>query len=163
LGAAAGAQARTIAALELAVLRGPRPRPGSAGLAHALATLRRSELHGSDPRRKLRDRDLDAARQFVDALGAALKPLEEVAGKQPFAAIAALHGQTLRTLSCDDCGLEAAFAEDDGAELALVFEDIAEQSGAFRVAPADYAELFETAAADRTCRRAGRPGARVRI
>src|SRR5262244_2477895 len=34
--AAEGAHARAIAALEKAVLRGPRPRPGSAGLAHAL-------------------------------------------------------------------------------------------------------------------------------
>ena len=40
LGAAAGAHARAIAALEMAVLRGPRPRPGSTGLAQALATFR---------------------------------------------------------------------------------------------------------------------------
>src|SRR5581483_7364459 len=72
LGAAAGAHAKAIAALELAVLRGPRPRPGCAGLAHALAGFRKSELHGSDPRRKLRDSDLDAARALVDVLGGAL-------------------------------------------------------------------------------------------
>src|SRR5262249_20816954 len=36
LGAAEGAHGRAIATLEKAVLRGPRPRPGSAGLAHAL-------------------------------------------------------------------------------------------------------------------------------
>src|SRR6266550_6835212 len=40
LGAAEGAHARAIAALERAVLRGPRPRPGTAGLAHALAAFR---------------------------------------------------------------------------------------------------------------------------
>jgi len=40
LGAASGAHARGIATLELAILRGPRPRPGTAGLAHALATFR---------------------------------------------------------------------------------------------------------------------------
>src|SRR3989440_9725313 len=35
LGAAAGAHHRAITALEMAVLRGPRPRPGTKGLAHA--------------------------------------------------------------------------------------------------------------------------------
>src|SRR5262249_62291862 len=39
LGAAAGTHARAIAALEKAVLRGPRPRPGTAGAARALAAL----------------------------------------------------------------------------------------------------------------------------
>ena len=39
LGAEARAHARAIAALERAVLRGPRPRRGSAGLLHALAKL----------------------------------------------------------------------------------------------------------------------------
>ena len=71
LGAAAGAYARAIAALELAILRGPRPQPGCAGLAHALATFRAelakfrrrepTELHRSDPRTRLKDADLDAA------------------------------------------------------------------------------------------------------
>ena len=37
---AAGAHRRAIAILERAVLRGPRPQPGTAGLDHALATLR---------------------------------------------------------------------------------------------------------------------------
>src|SRR5262249_10257680 len=40
LGAAEGAHARAIAALERAVLRGPRPRPGIGGLAHPLTPLR---------------------------------------------------------------------------------------------------------------------------
>ena len=47
--------------------------------------------------------------------------------------------------------------------LALAFEEIAEQRDDLHVSPGDYPDLFETAIADRTCRRAGRPGARVRI
>ena len=43
------------------------------------------------------------------------------------------------------------------------FDDIAEQGASLRVAPGDYVELFEAAISDRVCRRAGRPGARVRI
>ena len=73
LGAAQGAHARAIAALEKAVLRGPRPRPGSGGLAHALAAFRAelaklrrkeaSDLHPSDPRADLTEAELDARRR----------------------------------------------------------------------------------------------------
>src|SRR5262249_58014054 len=60
LGAAPGAQLHAVQALERAVLRGPRPRSGSRGLAHALTSLalqidrlrsgdRSSDLHPSDP------------------------------------------------------------------------------------------------------------------
>src|SRR5262249_53701958 len=60
LGAGAGAHRQAIGALECSILRGPRPRPGTAGLAHALATLRRQwgSLHWSDPRRSLSEADL---------------------------------------------------------------------------------------------------------
>src|SRR5262249_12668680 len=71
LATGAGAHAVAVAALEKAVLRGPRPRPGTAGLAHALAAfrgeftkLRRgepSDLHPSDPRASLSEAELDAA------------------------------------------------------------------------------------------------------
>ena len=53
LGAAAGAHARAIAALERAVLRGPRPRPGTAGLAARARDLPRRACAscgaGADP------------------------------------------------------------------------------------------------------------------
>ena len=163
LGAAAGAHAGAIAALELAILRGPRPRPGTAGLAHALATFRASALHRADPRGKLKAAALDAAQALIGALGSALAPLEGVKRAQSFAGIAALHAQALRALSRDDRGADIAFAERDGEELAEAFAEIAGQRDDLRVAPGDYPDLFETAIAERTCRRAGRPGARVQI
>ncbi len=163
LGAASGAHARAIATLELAILRGPRPRPGTAGLAHALATFRATKLHRSDPRNKLKDADLDAAQALIGALGAALAPLEGVIRAQSFTGIAALHAAALGVLSRDDHGADIAFAERDGEELAKAFAEIAEQRDEFRVARGDYPELFEAAIADRVCRRAGRPGARVQI
>jgi ATP-dependent helicase/nuclease subunit B len=71
LGAAEGAHVRAIAALERAVLRGPRPRAATAGLAQALAAFRaelaklrgkeQSDLHRSDPRTDLGTTSLDAA------------------------------------------------------------------------------------------------------
>ncbi len=101
LGAAAGAHTRAIAALELAVLRGPRPRPGTKGLGHALATLRATKetLHGSDPRKRITNADLDAAQALVDRLGVALAPLEDSKGTHAFSALAALHADAVRALS----------------------------------------------------------------
>src|SRR5947209_17596706 len=63
----------------------------------------------------------------------------------------------------DDAGSEAAVTGEDGLTLAEAFSEIAAQRTELRVAPGDYADLFETAIADKVCRRAGRPGARVRI
>jgi ATP-dependent helicase/nuclease subunit B len=162
LGAAAGAHARAVAALELAVLRGPRPRPGLKGLADALTTFRDEELHPSDPRRSLTPDDLDSAHSLIEMLGAALAPFRDLSPPS-FGAIAARHAQALQALSRDDAGNEMAFAGIDGAELARAFEDIAEQPDDFPVSPADYPDLFETAIADRACRRAEIPGAHVRI
>ena len=85
LGAEAGAHARAIAALERAVLRGPRPRRGSAGLVHALATFKatRDELHRNDPRSFVPAADLDAAERLVEKLAQALAPLEALGHKPP--------------------------------------------------------------------------------
>ena len=164
LGASAGAHARAIAALELAVLRGPRPKRGVKGLAHALVTFRveRENLYRSDPRKALTGSELDAAQALVAALETALSPLDDLRA-QPFTAIAALHARVLQALSTDAGGTIVAFAGADGAELERAFDDIAAQSSTLRCEPNDYGELFETAIADRVYRREGMPGARVRI
>jgi ATP-dependent helicase/nuclease subunit B len=164
LGGTAGTHQRAIAALELAVLRGPRPRPGARGLAQALATFRvtKQTLHRSDPRRTLRDDDLDAAQALVEKLVVALAPLEEIKGAQSFTTIAALHATVLDVLSMHD-SKAAAFADEDGVKLAEAFGDIAQQASDLPADPGDYADLFETAITDRVCRRAGKPGARIRI
>jgi ATP-dependent helicase/nuclease subunit B len=162
LGRAAGAHTRAIAALELAILRGPRPQAGVAGLVQALTSFRSAKLHDTDPRRRLAKYELDAAKELIDALGAALAPLANLRA-QSFAAMAAKHAEALRNLSRNDAGVEMAFAADDGYQLARAFEEIATQRDDFPVSPADYPDLFETAIADRSCRRASTPGAQVRI
>ncbi len=84
---------RAIAALERAVLRGPRPRAGSDGLSHALKTFsaqlqkfrskEETDLHHSDPRIGLHDDELADAAEFVATLlacaGAARKHRQSVA------------------------------------------------------------------------------------
>ena len=164
-----------VAALERAVLRGPRPRSGTAGLAHALAAFRAqlgkfrrkepSDLHPSDPRIALTDGELAAAADLVDRLAAALAPLER-AGRQPRALgeFAARHREVLEALARDDQG-EGAFAGADGAKLADAFEELAtsEAAAALAAAPSDYAELFSAALAGRVVRPPPRRSARVRI
>ena len=60
--------------LEHAILRGPRPKPGTAGLEHALKTFRgtRDTLHRSDPHKSIADAELDAA----EDRGAKLREIE---------------------------------------------------------------------------------------
>jgi ATP-dependent helicase/nuclease subunit B len=152
LGRRAGGHERAIAALERAVLRGPRPRPGTAGLAQALATARDNDRAG------LADWQFEAASEFVGLFKAVLAPLEGLGPQmRPFTDIATRHRSVIAELSDS-----AALADADGVALSRAFDDIAElPAGAFDVTPADYAELFHaiiTAAV-----RQPETGARVRI
>jgi ATP-dependent helicase/nuclease subunit B len=175
LGATAGAHAYAVATLERAVLRGSRPRPSAEGLLGALTRFREelrkfrrkepTDLHGSDPRTKLKDAELDAAQAFVTALATAVAPLEGLKGPQSFASVAKRHGDVLAALSGDTAGMPAAFAGDDGTKLVEAFTNIAAQrpDDDPRIDISDYAELFEATIAPDVCRRPGSPGARVRI
>jgi ATP-dependent helicase/nuclease subunit B len=176
LAAPEGAHRHAIAVLERAILRGPRPRPGSAGLSRALAALRaelgklkrgeRSDLHRSDPRADLGEDDLNAAADLIARLTAALAPLETLGrGPQAFGMVAARHRDIIAALSREEAGTSAAFAGPDGSALAQVFDAIAAGLPAadLDVPFADYPDLFGAAIADRVVRRPGLPGVRVRI
>lgn len=146
-----------VAALELALLRGPRPQKGTVGLASAFKSFRielekfrrkeASELYRLDPRVKLTDPELDSAGALIQTLAAALKPLEELKNKHPFAEIAKLHRAAIEALIGETKELVAAFDEIETAERLVI-------------PPGEYTELFHTAIADRTVRR---PEQSVRI
>jgi ATP-dependent helicase/nuclease subunit B len=167
---------RALVALERAVLRGPRPRAGSAGLLSALDALaeqltkfrtnkEQSDLHGSDPRTRLFDDELAAAAALVRNLATALAPLESIGGdERPLGDLAARHREVLAALSSDGAN-EHAFLGPDGAKLADAFDELtaSEAAGGVAVAPSDYVELFSALVADRVVRGPPLPGARVRI
>ncbi len=167
--------ARAVATLERAILRGPRPRPGTAGLSNALEAMRpqieklrrneASDLHRSDPRIALTESDLTAAAEVVAGLAQALAPLESI-GKQKRALgeIAARHRDVVAALSRDG-EREHAFAGPDGAKLADALDELAtsEAAAALHITPSEYAELFTVVLADRVVRPSPRPGVRVRI
>jgi ATP-dependent helicase/nuclease subunit B len=150
--------AAAVSTLERAILRGPRPKAGTAGLQHALQTFRQeleklrrketSSLHRSDPRAWLTDAELDAATGLVTDLKAVLEPLESLPpGPQPFRALAARHLTTLAALG------------DVTEELANAFDEI-DEAGSLPIEPKDYIELFHAAIADTKVRR---PEADVRV
>src|SRR5262249_37043609 len=173
--------ARAVAALERAILRGPRPRAGSAQLATAFDAFRvqlgkfranankytkeETALHGSDPRTRMFDADLEAASALVRRLGEALAPLEAVGhGERPLGELAARHRDVLAALSRDST-TEHAFAGLDGGKLADALDELAigEAAGGLAVEPSDYVELFSALVADRVVRAPALADARVRI
>ncbi len=168
LGAAAGDHAKATATLEHALLRGPRPRPGSDGLGHALSTFRanRDQLHRSDPRWLIDDDKFDVAAELIGRLGAALAPLERLKDdSHPLADLAKCHSAVISGLGRDGKGDVAAFAGNDGTALVRAFEELNDSPSAagLAVAKSDYAELFHATIADRVVRRPEIRDVRVHI
>jgi ATP-dependent helicase/nuclease subunit B len=174
LGTGEGAHAHAITTLERAVLRGPRPRRGTAGLADALANFRaelakfrrkeRCDLHPSDPRIALTDDELQAAADLVVELTAALAPLEGLrGGEHALADLVARHRRVIELLVEEGASTPAVPTGADGKALVEMFDDIALHAPAsLRVTLSDYPDLFRSIG-DRVVRRPGAPGARVRI
>ena len=177
LGGTQGAYRRGIEVLELALLRGTRPPAGSRGLASEFARFRdelrklnnkeTSALHRAEPRTKLNDHDLGRAETLIAALGAALSPLEAFPSSRPhdFAELTERHREVLVNLSADQHGVAAAFEGREGAVLASAFDDLLgrQEKIGLMVELGDYAEVFQTAFADRVVRRRERPGAQLHI
>jgi ATP-dependent helicase/nuclease subunit B len=177
LGAAPGTYKRATEILELALLRGTRPQAGSEGLARdferfrsELAKLHRGEtssLHPLEQRTRLRDVELDQAQSLISTLRAALAPLENLGASKPydFAELALRHREALTALSCDQHGIAVAFEEQAGSVLASAFDDLvsAKKLSGVMVPLADYADVFQTAFADRMVRRPESPRAHLHI
>ena len=168
--------------LELALLRGTRPSPGSSGLAQSLvgfreelAKLSRKEpslVHRSEPRASIDDRRLDAVKDLIERLAAAFKPLESVKRTSPLdlAELAAHHRDVLIALSSDGDGKASVFEDADGLALAAAFDDLLRPVGDGALAPSglavqigDYPDVFQTAFAGSIVRRTPSPTAQLRI
>jgi ATP-dependent helicase/nuclease subunit B len=156
-----------IEVLELALLRGTRPQPGTGGLARDFARFRlelkklrsgeTSSLHASEPRTRLADEELDRAGQLIELLHGALSSLESLGSSKPydFAELAKRHRDVLMELSRDQQGVALVFDGPQGSALASAFDDLLgeqAQSG-LMVQLGDYPEVFQTAFAERIVRR----------
>jgi ATP-dependent helicase/nuclease subunit B len=177
LGGAPDSFRNAVEVLELALLRGTRPQPGSAGLARDFERFRlelkkfrageMSSLHGSEPRARLKDGELDRAHQLITQLQAALAPLESLTSSKPydFAELAERHRTILTELSRDRHGVAVAFEGPQGSALASAFDDLLGEptpSGVM-VGLGDYPEVFQTAFGDRMVRRPEVANAHLRI
>jgi ATP-dependent helicase/nuclease subunit B len=169
LGAAEGAHDAAVAALERALLRGPRPKPGTEGLAQAMVTFRanRDDMHRSDPRWLITPEELDAAQALIERLKAALAPLETLkGGDHKLATLAERHREVITHLGRDADDVIDALAGNDGIVLARAFEEIIDKSPAAKslaAACGDYVELFHAAISDRVVRRPETRDVRVHI
>jgi ATP-dependent helicase/nuclease subunit B len=177
LGGGADAFKPAIETLELALLRGTRPQPGTSGLAREfqrfrdeLGKLNRDEpsaLHKAEQRARLKNNQLDRISTLIERLKAALAPLESLSAQKPydFAELAQRHREVLIALSHDEDGIALAFEGQDGFALAAAFDDLlAEQrrSGLMLQLP-DYPDVFQTAFGDRAVRRPEKIGATLHI
>ena len=109
------------------MLRGPRPRAGTKGLAEALANFRTefaklrmgqpSALHPAEPRGLVIEADLAAAADLVARLAAVLAPLEELDPTRPHALtdLALRHRDVVAALGADEQAIVAALADADGS------------------------------------------------
>lgn len=177
LGGAAGALTAAIENLELALLRGPRPSPGSTGLARDFAEFRAGmpALRRDDPRARLDDAAFDGIEGLIARLADALRPLEEIRAPRDFADLAARHFSVITALSSDDADRALAFEGHDGNALAKAFDDLFQRDGdapqddaqpppsGLLVPPGDYPEVFKTAFGERIVRQPQSPAAMLRI
>jgi ATP-dependent helicase/nuclease subunit B len=166
-----------IEALELVLLRGTRPKAGSAGLLSdfarfrgELAKLRRREpssLHGSEPRVSVAVETLDRVQGLIGFLQTALSPLEALASSnhRDFAELAERHRRVLMELSRDEHGIALAFEGQQGSALAIGFDDLLDPRAQTNllVDPGDYPEVFQTAFSDRMVRRPDAPNVLLKI
>ncbi|MEP9348949.1 double-strand break repair protein AddB [Xanthobacter sp. KR7-225] len=165
LGLAAADKTEALAALELAVLRGPRPSPGAGGLRAALDGFDAAALHPRDPRRRVGAAALAAARDLARRLAEAMAPLLALAGRtpRPFADLVAAHRAAVEAVA-GPLDPEA----DDPAEAALATAFLEIAAGAADgpdLSLSDYADAAVTLLCDAMVRpRAAEPGAaRLRI
>ena len=177
LGGATGAFGTAVEVLELALLRGTRPQPGSGGLAHDFVRFRleltklrageTSSLHISEPRARLKDEELDRAQQLITQLQAVLAPLESLDASKPydFTEIADRHRSVLMELSGDQHGGAVAFEGHQGSALASAFDELLGERArsGLMVGLGDYPEVFQTAFGDHMVRRPEVANAQLRI
>ena len=159
-----------VAALERAILRGPRPKAGTEGLRLALVRFREelgkarrkepSSLHRTDPRTEMKD----ARARCGGRAGGAVEERAAATGNARREA-AALRRHRAAASRCDGGAARAeAVDETEARELDAIFDTIVE-GGRIAVRPADYAEMFQARARRRrrgAAARAGRAGAHLR-
>jgi ATP-dependent helicase/nuclease subunit B len=142
-----GASAEAIDALEIAVLRGPRPAAG-AGLIRAVEDARALRYHDRDPRSRFTLRQWDAALALARNVVDRFAPLLDLPERGPagFSDVVTRHMQVLANVGLD----LAHAARDDAKRLAEALAALAAAEDAIELSLADYAETLTALLADYT-------------
>jgi len=167
---------RAARALERAVLRGPRLKPGLGPMRHAFDVLMNERFvrregfgttYPSEASRRLSESDWRAARDLLVRLEAALRPLEELAEMPaaPLSALVEAHFAALTEATRDEAGSSPGFAANEAVEaLARSFEELRESGGSGPdVSPSDYPDLFTALVEGVAVRRRGGLDPRIHI
>jgi ATP-dependent helicase/nuclease subunit B len=156
---------RRTALMETALLRGPRPPAGAAGLRTGLAGLRIAQggLHRSDPRRALSPTDLDEIGVLIERLTAAISPLARLpAGARPLADFVVAHRHAVMAMASTDAPDVSLSDTTDGEALMDLFDHHVEVR-LLSLNLSEYGDVFDRLAAAVPVRMPGAPEARVRI
>ncbi|WP_234053584.1 MULTISPECIES: double-strand break repair protein AddB [unclassified Xanthobacter] len=153
-----------LAALELAALRGPRPRAGVSGLRAALESCDPDGFRGADPRRRLTDAALHRAGLLVDQLEAAMAPLSALAerrGALPLPELVEAHRAAFEAIAGP---LDEMDEDPARAALARAFRAVGDAAAdGPELALFDYADAVSSLIGDAMVRPVGERHARLRI
>ena len=162
-----GAHRAAIAALERALLRGPRPRAGTrpGACARGVSAPSATALHRSDPRLADRATEDSTPPRADRQLAAALAPLESLkGGADPFADARRMPPHVVAALALTDGDALPSPAPTAPRSTDALRRLIASPTAAgLALARGEYADLFDAAMADRVVRRPESRDVRVRI
>lgn len=156
-------------ALERGVIRGPRARPGTAGLKQAVAASRDAAETAHTPRwKKIHDADWDVIATLVERLEAALKPLEDLAGEtEPVDLIdlARRLVEVVEAVAADETGSVAElYAAEAGEALAQFLTGLLEAgSSGLDIPPGEWPSVLPALMAGQAVRRRLPGDTRVQI
>jgi ATP-dependent helicase/nuclease subunit B len=168
---------RASRALERAILRGPRLRPGLGSLRHATAEKRarlgeaRAEGEPRENRtnasRRLSAEKWTDAENLAGRIHDALRPLEALAehdGAVPLHELVAAHLAAIDLVTRSERGSTPAAASEDAEALAQAFEELqASAEVGLLIQPRDYPELFTALIERAVVRRRGGLDPRIHI
>ena len=154
----------SVDALELMVLRGPRPAGGAQGLIGAVTAFDPKTFHPSDARYRLGEDVRERAGDLAARIGSALEPLLALGqGVHPFAALLDAHAAAVQAAWS---GLDAG-SEADQIALDVLMEAFRQMAEGAPAAPdmtlADYAAALPLLLADKPVRPPLLADARLRI
>lgn len=162
-------------ALERAVLRGPRLRPGLASIRHAFESLQEARSAEPDSERRvfareaarqLRDADWRVAADFLDRVQAALGPLESLAqgAAVPLPGLVEAHIAAVAAVLRGEARAGVLVTDEAGEALSRAFDDLRDCGSAGPdLRPADYPALFAALLERSAVRRRGGLDPRIHI